>query len=179
MQEPVKAPEELPGREAGGGRGKEEGEEPQEHVLQPIPTELNPTANAKTTYSPLPIAPSTDQVYILLTPGAYPTPETPSPKATPFVLPMLQNFRKLVAIAQAFATTSKINGSCSHRMTQRMVRVRVRVWSTWNLAFPQAPPVPTASKGLKNWFGGSTVSPTFCFNFSCFILFYFILIGFL
>ena len=89
MQEPVKAPEELPRREAGGGRGKEEGEEPQKHILQPIPTELNPTANAKTTYSPLPVAPSTDQVYILSTLGAYPTPETPSPKVTPFVLPML------------------------------------------------------------------------------------------
>ena len=38
MQELVKAPEELPGREAGGGRGKEEGKEPQKHVLQPIPT---------------------------------------------------------------------------------------------------------------------------------------------
>ena len=28
MQEPVEAPEELPTREAGGGRGKEAGEEP-------------------------------------------------------------------------------------------------------------------------------------------------------
>ena len=64
MQEPVKAPEKLPGREAGEGRGKEEGEEPQKHVLQPIPIELNPTANAKTTYNPLSVSPSTDQVYI-------------------------------------------------------------------------------------------------------------------
>ena len=38
MQEPEKTPEELPRREAGGGRGKEEGEEPQKNVLQPIPT---------------------------------------------------------------------------------------------------------------------------------------------
>ena len=37
-QEPEKTSEELPGREAGGGRGKEEGEKPQKHVLQPIPT---------------------------------------------------------------------------------------------------------------------------------------------
>ena len=37
-QEPEKTSEELPGREAGGGRGKEEREEPQKHVLQPIPT---------------------------------------------------------------------------------------------------------------------------------------------
>ena len=104
-QEPKKTSEELPRREAGGGRVKEEGEKPQKHVLQPIPTEL--IANAKTTYSPLLITPSTDQVYILPTPEAYPKPETPSPKATPFVLPMLQNFRKLVATVQNFATTSK------------------------------------------------------------------------
>ena len=75
MQEPVKAPEELPGGEAGGGRGKEEGEKTQEPIIQPIPTELNPTANAKTTYSPLPVAPSIDQVYILSTPGAYQRPK--------------------------------------------------------------------------------------------------------
>ena len=37
-QEPEKTSEELPGREAGGGKGKEEGEEPQKLVLQPIPT---------------------------------------------------------------------------------------------------------------------------------------------
>ena len=35
------------------GSGKEIVEDPQKHVLQPIPT--NPTANAKTTYSPLPV----------------------------------------------------------------------------------------------------------------------------
>ena len=108
MQEPVKAPEELPGREAGGGRGKEEGEEPQKHVLQPIPTELYPTTNAKTTYNPLPVAPSTDQVYILPTAGAYPTPKTPTTKATSIALPVLQKFKKLVATVQAFATTSKM-----------------------------------------------------------------------
>ena len=33
MQELVKTPEKLSRREAGGGRGKEEGEEPQNHVL--------------------------------------------------------------------------------------------------------------------------------------------------
>ena len=72
------------------GSGKEIVEEPQELVLNPFPTN-----------NPLPVAPSTDQVYIL------PTPETPSPKATPFALPWLHNFRNLVAIAQTFATTSK------------------------------------------------------------------------
>ena len=67
------------------GSGKEEIEEPQKS-----------TAQAKN--SPL-------SVHILPSPAAQSTPKTPSPKATPFVLPMLQNFRKLVAIAQDFATT--------------------------------------------------------------------------
>ena len=82
-------------------------EVPKKNVLQPIPTELNPTATTQDTKCPLPVAPSTDQVYILPPPATQSTPTTPSPKATPFVLPMLQNFRKLVAITQAFATTSK------------------------------------------------------------------------
>ena len=106
MQEPVKAPEKLPGREARGGRGKEEGEETQEPIIQQIPTELNPTTNAKTTYSPLPVAPSTDQVYILPTSEAQPTPEAPNTKATPS-LPAMQNFKRLVASVQNFSTTSK------------------------------------------------------------------------
>ena len=105
MQEPEKTYEELSGREAGGGRGKEEGDEPQMNVLQPIPTELNLTATAQATKCPLPVTPSTDQVYILPSPATQSTPKTPSPKATPFVLPMIQNFRKLVAIVQTFATT--------------------------------------------------------------------------
>ena len=79
------------------GSGKEIVEDPQKHVLQPIPT--NPTANAKTTYSPLP-------VYIL--PAANSKPTTPAPKAksNPSLL-VLQNIRKLVATVQASATTSK------------------------------------------------------------------------
>ena len=107
MQEPVKAPEELPRREAGGGRGKEEGGEPQKHVLQLIPTYLNPTANGKTTYSPLPVALSTDEVYILPTPATQSTPKTPTTKATSIALSVLQKFEKLVATVQAYATTSK------------------------------------------------------------------------
>ena len=77
--------------------GHETVEDPQKHVLQPIPT--NPTANAKTTYSPLP-------VYIL--PAANSKPTTPAPKAksNPSLL-VLQNIRKLVATVQASATTSK------------------------------------------------------------------------
>ena len=42
------------------GSGKEIVEEPEELVLKPCPTELNPTATAQATKSPLPVAPSTD-----------------------------------------------------------------------------------------------------------------------
>ena len=89
------------------GSGIEAGKEPQKLTLQPIPLKLNPTATAQATKCPLPVAPSTDQVYILPLPATQSTPTTPSPKATPFVLPMLQNFKRLVAIVQNFATTSK------------------------------------------------------------------------
>ena len=77
--------------------GHETVEGTQEHVLQPIPT--NPTANAKTTYSPLP-------VYILPMPTAQPKPQASTTKATPSLL-VLQNIRRLVASVHAFATTSK------------------------------------------------------------------------
>ena len=118
------------------GSGKEIVEDPQKHILQPIPT--NPTANAKITYNPLLVAPSDDQVYILPTPAEKSKPATPAPKAksnplsaapsdSVFILPMpaaqpkpqasttkatpsllvMQNIRRLVASVQAFATTSK------------------------------------------------------------------------
>ena len=77
------------------GSGKEIVEDPQKHVLQPIPT--NPTANAKTTYSPL-------TVYILPTPAANSKPAAPKAKSNP--LSAMQKFKKLVVIAQIFATTS-------------------------------------------------------------------------
>ena len=79
---------------------KEIVEEPQKHVLQPIPTEWNPTANAKTTYSPLP-------VYILPTPAENPRPTAPAPKthASPSLL--VQNIKKLMATGRVFSTTSK------------------------------------------------------------------------
>ena len=82
------------------GIGKEIVEDPQKHVLQPIPTELNPTANAKTTYGPLP-------VYILPTPAENPKPTAPAPKthASPSLL--VQNIKKLMATGRAFSTTSK------------------------------------------------------------------------
>ena len=91
------------------GSGIEAGEEPQEPILQPIPMNLNPTATAQATKSPLPVAPSTDQIYILPSPASQSqpkTPETPTIKSNPS-LPILQNFKRLVAIVQSFATTSK------------------------------------------------------------------------
>ena len=51
--------------------------------------------------------PSTDQVYILPTPTTHSTPKTPTEKVIPSPLPMLRNFRKLVAYVQTFATTSQ------------------------------------------------------------------------
>ena len=68
------------------GSGKEIVEEAQELVLKPFPTKLNPTATAQATKSPLPVAPSTDQNYILPSPASQSqpkTPETPSTKAPP------------------------------------------------------------------------------------------------
>ena len=82
MQEPVKAPEELPKREARGGRGKEAGEEPQKLILQPIPINLNPNAIAQPKNNPL-------LVHILPTPAPHATPEIPTEKAIPFTLPAL------------------------------------------------------------------------------------------
>ena len=81
-------------------------EVPKKNVLQPIPIELNPTVTAQDTKCPLPVAPSTDQVYILPPPATQSTPKTPTTKATPS-LPILQNLKKLVAIAHIVATTSK------------------------------------------------------------------------
>ena len=99
MQEPVKAPEELPVEEAG--------EEAQELTLHPIPTELNPIANAHATYNPLPVALYPEPLHILLITATQFTPErTGKTEASPSALPV-HNFRKLVATVQAFATTSK------------------------------------------------------------------------
>ena len=87
------------------GSGIEAGKEPQKPTLQPIPMKLNPSATAQATKCPLPVAPSTDQVYILPTPAAQSTPKTPTTKATPSALPAMQNFKKLVATVQNFSTT--------------------------------------------------------------------------
>ena len=100
MQKSMEAPEELPTGEAGGGRGKEAREEPQEPILQPIPMNLNPNATAQPQNSPLP-------VYKLPTPAANSKPAAPAPKAHANPSLLVQNIRKLVAIIQASATTSK------------------------------------------------------------------------
>ena len=89
-------------------------EVPKKNVIQPNPIDLDTTATAQDTKYPLPVAPSADQVYILPSPTPQPTPAAnskptaPAPKAksNPSLL-VLQKFRKLVAIAQAFATKSK------------------------------------------------------------------------
>ena len=70
MQETLEAPEELPKREAGGGRGKGEGEEHQRLTLHPIPINLDPSATAQPKNNPVP-------VNILPTSAPHATLETP------------------------------------------------------------------------------------------------------
>ena len=90
------------------GNETKEVEVPKKNVLQPIPTELNPTATAQATKCPLPVAPSTDQVYILPSPASQPTSKTPAPKGKSNTsLHAMQNFKRLVASVHKFATTSK------------------------------------------------------------------------
>ena len=74
-------------------------EVPKKNVIQPNPIDLNTTANAKTTYSPL-------LVYILPAANSKPTAPAPKDKSNPSLL-VLQNIRKLVATVQASSTTSK------------------------------------------------------------------------
>ena len=110
MEEPLKAPQEQPAWEAGGGRGKGAGEEHQRLILQPILISLDPSAIAQPKDSPLPAASSPDPMYTLpaaqFTPVAQFTPEAPTAKAIPSLL-TLQNLKKVVAIVRAFTTTSK------------------------------------------------------------------------
>ena len=94
--------------------GKEPGEVPKKNVIQQNPIDLDTTATAQDTKYPLPVAPSVDQVYILPSPAPQPTPATKSKPAAPAPkaksnpsLHVMQNIKELVAIAQAFATTSK------------------------------------------------------------------------
>ena len=91
--------------------GKEAVEEPKKHVLKPFPTELNPTANAQTTYKPLPVALYPEPLHILLIPATQFTPErTGKTEASPSALPV-HNVRTLVATLQPFATTSKTSAA--------------------------------------------------------------------
>ena len=90
--------------------------------IMPLPAPQSqpktPTANAQATYNPLP-------VYIL--PAANSKPTEPAPKAHASPSLVVQNFMKLMAIAQIFATTSK---------TQAVAYIAwhsgwwVRIWST-------------------------------------------------
>ena len=86
--------------------GQEVVEEPQKLILKPFPTKLNPSATAQAPNSPLPAAPSLDQVHIMPKPAAHETHGAPTAKAIPYAL-HVQYFRKLVAYVQTFATTSK------------------------------------------------------------------------
>ena len=88
--------------------GHETGEEPQEPILQPIPTKLNPSATAQPQNNPLPVAPSDDRVYILPTLAEKSKLAAPAPKgkSNPS-LHAMQNFKRLVASVHKFATTSK------------------------------------------------------------------------
>ena len=63
----------------------------QEPIIQPnpqaIPIDLDTIANAKTTYSPLPVAPSNNLVYIQPQPAANSKPAAPAPKGKSNPLP--------------------------------------------------------------------------------------------
>ena len=101
--------------------GHETGEEPQEPIYQPIPMKLNSsttaqprnnlTATAQATKCPLPIAPSTDLVYIQPPPTENPKPATPAPKAKSNPLSAMHKFKRLVAYVHKFATTSKAHAA--------------------------------------------------------------------
>ena len=88
--------------------GQETVEGTQEPIIQPNPIDLEPNATAQPKNNPLPVAPSTDQVYIPPTPAAKSKPAalTPKAKSNPS-LPAMQNFKRLVASVYNFATTSK------------------------------------------------------------------------
>ena len=72
----------------------------QEPIIQPIPINMYPGAFAQPQNSPLP-------VYTLPTPAAKSEPSTLTPKAHASPSLPVQNFKRLVATVQTFATTSK------------------------------------------------------------------------
>ena len=83
----------------------------QETIIQPnpqaIPIDLDTIATAQDTKTPLPVASSDNQVYILPTPASQPTSAAPAPKAKSNPLRAMQNIKRLVASVHTFATTSK------------------------------------------------------------------------
>ena len=88
--------------------GHETVEGTQESIIQPNPIDLDPNANAQPKNNPLLVPPSADLVYIQPPPATKSKPAAPAPKGkSNRSLHAMQNLRKLVAIAQAFATTSK------------------------------------------------------------------------
>ena len=125
------------------GSGQEVVEEPQKLILKPFPTKLNPSATTQAPNSPLPVAPSPDQVHILPTHAAHSTLETPTAKAIPSTL-HVQYFMKLVAYVQAFATTLKTLAAAHTAWHSGWLLPLVQMWSTWTSAIPPAPPVPLA-----------------------------------
>ena len=75
---------------------------------QPNPIGLDTIATAQDTKTPLPVAPSDNQVYILPPPTENPKPATPAPKARSNPsLHAMKNLKILVASVHTFATTSK------------------------------------------------------------------------
>ena len=85
--------------------GHETVEGTQEPIIQPNPIDLDPNATAQPKNNPLLVPPSAALVYIQPPPAANSKPAAPKAKSNP--LSAMQKFRKLVAIAQDFATTSK------------------------------------------------------------------------
>ena len=85
--------------------GKEE--EAQKPNLKLLPTKLNLSTTAQATKSPLPAAPSPEQVYILPSPIAQSTHKTHDAKAKANPSLLVRNIKKLMASVQAFSTTSK------------------------------------------------------------------------
>ena len=83
----------------------------QEPIIQPnpqaIPIDLDTIATAQDTKTPLPVAPSDNQVYILPTPAENSKPATPAPKARSNPsLHAMKNLKILVASVHTLATTS-------------------------------------------------------------------------
>ena len=119
------------------GYGNEAREEPQKPTTRAI-------------NSPLP---SPDPVHTLLSPTTQFTPEALGPKAHASPSLLVQNFKKLVATVQTFATTSKT-----------LAATHAAWHSGWFGCWSNS------LQRLKELVWGRIVSPTFCFHL---FLFYF------